>query len=107
MKPTVPHPPGCRAGIPSRTLPARPCATVTLQSLAARLARVEDLVNNVARLHRKEICQRYGWSDRNFYRKQRAGVLPAPICHDVGRLWRLSDLEAMEQSGRLPRPKSA
>ena len=106
MKPTVPHPPGCRTGIPSRTLPARPCATVTLQSLAARLERVEDLVSNVARLHRKEVCQRYGWSDRTFFRKQRAGQLPAPI-RLGGPLWRLTDLEAMEQSGRLPRPKSA
>lgn len=103
--PSVPHPAGCRSGAPSRTLPARPCLTVSLQSLAARLDRVEDLLSNVARLHRKEIMQRYGISEPTFHRWRRAGRLPAPI--GLGPLWRLMDLEAWERAGQLPRPKSA
>ena len=80
-------------------LPAR-------QSIEARLARLEDLLNNVARLHRKEVMQRYGFSSSTFHRLKRAGRLPVPI-QLGGQLYRLVDLEAFEQTGQLPRPLSA
>ena len=102
---SAPHPTPCKTGASPRTLPARPCHTVQVQTLEARIDRLEQLVNNVARLHRKELMVRYGISEATFHRWVRAGRLPAPI-RLGGPLWRLIDLEAYELCGRVPRPVS-
>ena len=99
---------GCKTGLPSKTLPAtRPCLTVTLQSITLRLERLENCLGNVARLHRKELMQRYGISECTFHRWVRAGRLPPPATRICGPLWRITDIEAAELAGQLPCPKSA
>jgi predicted DNA-binding transcriptional regulator AlpA len=74
--------------------------------MAARLSRLEDLVFNAVRLHRKDLMQRYGISAATLHRWLAAGRLPPPI-RIGGPVWKLTDLEAAEASGALPRPFSA
>ncbi len=81
------------------------CVTVALQSVQARLARLEDLLSNLAHLHRKDLMMRYGISARTVDRWQAEGRLP-PAIRIGGPLWRLVDLEAAEQSGQLPPPQA-
>jgi predicted DNA-binding transcriptional regulator AlpA len=67
---------------------------------------VELLVNNVARLHRKEVMLRYGITKSTFHRWAAAGRLPVPVRFG-GPLYRVIDLEKAESAGQLPRPMSA
>jgi predicted DNA-binding transcriptional regulator AlpA len=72
--------------------------------LQERCQRLQELVLNTPRLHRKDICRRYGWSDSTFFRKQRVGKIPPPV--ELGHIWRLEDIEAAEKAGQLPCPVS-
>lgn len=78
----------------------------TLSRLAAQLARLQELITNTPRLHRKELMLRYGCSESTLHRWIRKNLLPRPI-RFTGPLWNLADLEAAEASGQLPRPVSA
>jgi predicted DNA-binding transcriptional regulator AlpA len=71
-----------------------------MEVLTARLDHLEVVVNNTARLHRKEVMQRYGVCSATFHRWKAKGKLPPPI--GCGPLYRLADLEAYELAGRLP-----
>lgn len=73
--------------------------------LQERCQRLQELVLNTPRLHRKDICRRYGWSDSTFFRKKDAGKIPPPV--ELGHLWRLEDLEEAEKVGQLPCPVSS
>jgi len=76
-----------------------------VQNLEERLVKLERLVLNEPRLHRKEVMQRYSIGKSTLHRWLRAGRLPAPV-RLCGPLWRIQDLEQAEQTGRLsPLPK--
>jgi predicted DNA-binding transcriptional regulator AlpA len=65
-----------------------------------------DSLKNTPRLHRKDLCRRYGVSLPTIHRWMRRGLLPRPVQFS-GPLWPLADILAAEAAGRLPCPKSA
>lgn len=79
----------------------------TLEELAEELERLREMVLSRARLHTKEVMQRYGISKSTLYRRLASGDFPRPIKWrgPALRFWPVADLEAAEQAGRLPRPK--
>ena len=74
-----------------------------LQQLLSGMAELREMIANQPRLHRKDLMVRYGCSEATLHRWMRNERLPAPI-RFRGPLWRLGDLEAAEQAGRLPLP---
>ena len=77
----------------------------TLQNIWHELLALRQEVLNTPRLHLKDLCRRYGWSERTVYRMLRRGKLPRPIRFS-GSIWRLEDLQKAEMSGQLPPPAS-
>jgi len=75
-------------------------------SLQERCQRLQELVCNTPRLHRKDLMRRYGISEDTLDRWLKRGLLPPPI-RIRGKLWRPEDLEAMEEAGQLPCPVSS
>jgi len=78
----------------------------TLESLAAEVRRLSAIVLDTPRLRVKDLLRRYGIGKSTFYRWLQAGRIPSPI-RLGGPLWTLSDLQAAELAGQLPRPVSA
>ena len=76
------------------------------QTLQEAMQRIQRLVLNVPRLHRKDLMRRYGISEDTLDRWIKRGLIPAPIRLGGQALWRLEDVEAAESGGRLPRPVS-
>jgi len=76
-------------------------------TLKETVQRLQRLVLNVPRLHKKDIQNRYGWDRTTLDRKIARGHFPAPIRFGGHPVWRLEDLEAAESAGQLPRPVSA
>lgn len=88
-------------------LPIQFPAALPIEVLTARVDHLEAVVSNTARLHRKEVAQRYGGiALKTVHRWVAKGKLPPPI-RICGPVWKLADLEAYELAGRLPAPSSA
>ena len=75
----------------------------TIESLASELARLRELVCQAARLRRKEVAARYGFSVRTLERRLKRRAFPRPSLI-AGPVWALTDLEAAERDGHLPHP---
>lgn len=58
------------------------------------------------RLDRKQIQQRYGWSESTLERRITDGTMPKAIRLGGRPLWRLGDLADAELAGQLPCPVS-
>jgi len=78
-----------------------------VQTLQETVQRLQRLVLNVPRLHKKDIQSRYGWSRATLDRKIAGGHFPRPVRFGGQPVWRLEDLEAAEIAGLLPQPASA
>ena len=75
-----------------------------IRSLQDNFRSLQEQFRKESRLCVKDVCRRYGKSERTVYRWLERGILPRPIRFS-GSLWRPQDLEAAEVSGRLPKPK--
>ena len=78
----------------------------TFPELVEAVQRLQALVLNTPRLHRKDLMARYGLSEATLHRWLRRHRIPRPIRFS-GPLWRLEDLEAAEEAGQLPCPVSS
>jgi predicted DNA-binding transcriptional regulator AlpA len=78
---------------------------MTFDELVQAVQRLQALVLNTPRLHRKDLMVRYGLSEATLHRWLRQQKIPRPIRFS-GPLWRLEDLEEAEQAGQLPCPVS-
>jgi predicted DNA-binding transcriptional regulator AlpA len=76
------------------------------RTLLEAVQRLQRLVLNVPRLHKKDVQARYGWSRATLDRKIASGHFPKPVRFGGQPLWRLDDLETAETGGQLPRPAS-
>ncbi len=77
----------------------------TVQRLQKSLQTIQELVSNRPRLHRKDVCLRYGISEATLDRWVKKQLIPAPV-RLGGPVWRTEDLEAAETAGQLPCPAS-
>ncbi len=77
-----------------------------IRTLQETVQRLQRLILNVPRLHKKDVQARYGWSRATLDRKIASGHFPRPVRLGGQPLWRLEDLEAAEIAGQLPRPAS-
>lgn len=59
------------------------------------------------RLSRKELQDRYGWSESTLDRRIQDGTIPRPVRFGGRPTWRLLDLAEAELAGTLPSPVSA
>lgn len=77
-----------------------------VQALQATVERLQRLVLNVPRLHKKDVQARYGWSRATLDRKIAGGHFPRPVRFGGQPVWRLEDLEAAELAGQIAPPAS-
>ncbi|MGH8022230.1 MAG: helix-turn-helix transcriptional regulator [Limisphaerales bacterium] len=59
------------------------------------------------RLDRKQLQQRYGWSESTVDRRIADGTIPKPLRFGGRPMWRLGDLAHAEIAGQLPCPVSS
>lgn len=59
------------------------------------------------RLDRKQLMQRYGWSEATLDRRIADGTVPIPMRLGGRPYWTLLQLSEVELTGRLPAPLSA
>lgn len=77
----------------------------TLKEAVDMLMWLKDQLLGI-RLDRKQLQQRYGWSEPTVDRRIRDGTIPKPLPFGGRPMWRLGDLADAELAGRLPRPVS-
>ncbi|HEV2319198.1 MAG TPA: hypothetical protein VGV18_05575 [Verrucomicrobiae bacterium] len=78
----------------------------TFQEAVDLLMWLKDQLLGV-RLDRKQLQQRYGWSESTVDRRIADGTIPKPLRFGGRPMWRLGDLAEAELAGQLPRPASA
>ncbi|MGH7979967.1 MAG: helix-turn-helix transcriptional regulator [Limisphaerales bacterium] len=78
----------------------------TLQEAVEMLMWLKDQLLGV-RLDRKQLQQRYGWSESTVDRRIADGTIPKPLRFGGRPMWRLGDLADAELTGQLPCPVSS
>ena len=78
----------------------------TFQELVDRVLWLHDQLLGV-RLDRKQLQQRYGWSEATLNRRIADGTIPKPIKFGGRPMWTLLALSEAELAGQLPAPMSS